>query len=101
MKQLETGTLSQDKKAEIHSKIGFYYWQNGEIELAIKHFEEAIKQDDRQAQTWANLGANYLAAGQYTEAIKALEAALKIKADLEFSDRIKQRLYWLKKITVN
>lgn len=95
--ELERKPASQ-RRAQIYNDLGVLYWSNRHMERAIDCFEKALKDDPNFAMTYANLAANYIDTGKYPEAIQALEKALSLDPQINFAEKMKERLEWLKKL---
>ncbi len=73
----------QYKQPESHANIALAYKDQGQHELAVKHFRESIRQDPWQPMVYNNLGNVLRELNRPKEAIKAYESAL--KQDGEFA----------------
>jgi tetratricopeptide (TPR) repeat protein len=60
------------------NKIGIGYHQLGQLDLAKKHYEEAIKLDSKYSEAINNLGTIYYARRDYKRAEKEYRKALKL-----------------------
>ena len=63
---------------------GYFDFNKGKYEDAIKYFENAIKSDPEAAIIYYNLGSTYLKMKEYTKAVNYLQKAVKL--DPEFKE---------------
>ncbi|MHC5058562.1 MAG: fused MFS/spermidine synthase [Planctomycetota bacterium] len=96
--QLRGADLPKDEAAEVHNKVGGLHWQNGEIERAIRSFEQALADDPRHAVALANIGMCYIASGRYEDAVTALERGLAVGRDESYASEVGHRLRWLRRV---
>ncbi len=66
------------ESALAHFGLGLVWNQRSEYDLAIKHFEKALRGQPDSVPVLRNLGKSYLMKGQDREAIAVLEKAIKI-----------------------
>lgn len=62
-----------------HDHLGMALADQGDIDAAIKHYQEAIRLDPRAARAYGNLGVAHANRGKIDEAIKDYEQALAIR----------------------
>jgi len=66
------------KGATAHYNLGLAYHDRGELDLAIKEYEEAVRIDPNHAEAHGNLGFTYPKRGDYQKAIKSLERFIEV-----------------------
>lgn len=71
----------QHRQPEAHANIALAYKDQGQLELAVKHFRESIRQDPWQAMVYNNLGNVLREMSQPREAIRVYESALKLDGE--------------------
>ena len=57
---------------------GIAAYERGELELALKYFQEAVKKNPNYAKAWKWLGRVYYELGRFEEAAKAYKRALEL-----------------------
>ena len=67
--------------AEYHSQLGILLFQRGQINEAIRQFQEAIRLKPDYAEAHNNLGVALVRKGQIDEAIRQYQEALRLKPD--------------------
>jgi spermidine synthase len=101
MEQLHFKNPGPEQRIQLYNDIGVLYWQNGQLELAIRYFKQALEENPDHPMSWANLGANYIEVGKYREALQAIKHALELKPGLQFAGQMKERMQWLEKTIKN
>ncbi|MHC4250364.1 MAG: tetratricopeptide repeat protein, partial [Planctomycetota bacterium] len=96
--RLRGGALPKDEAAEVQNKLGGLHWQNGEIEKAIRSFQQALVDDPRHAVALANIGMCYIASGRYEDAVTALARGLAVGRDGSYATEVGRRLRWLRRV---
>ena len=72
------GRSDSPEDSTAHFNLGYAYKTQGNIELAIREYKEAIKLNPRNAKAHNNLGNVYATKGMYEDAVKEYEEALRI-----------------------
>ncbi len=75
--EVKSGALSKNNQ-------GYFDFNKGKYDDAIKYFENAIKSDPKAAIIYYNLGSTYLKMKEYTKAVNYLQKAVKL--DPEFKE---------------
>lgn len=96
--RLENGNPYANEKMEIYNQLGVLNWMSRDFDVAIDYFEKVLEINPQHVRALANLGANSLEVGKYEDALLYLERALRLKPDMQYADRIKQRLQKLRTI---
>jgi len=96
MEQMRSEKFDNAQSVQIYDTIGLFYFQTREFDNAVLYYKKVLELDPQNASAFSNLGANYIETGQFTHAVKALEDALKWNPNIDYADRIKASLQWLK-----
>lgn len=65
----------------LHLNFGNTYYEQGDIDNALKEYQIAIELNPNYAEAYSNIGSIYLRRGNYAEAKVEIEKALKLKPD--------------------
>ena len=71
-------SVSENPDARKHYSLGQDEMQQGLYQLAVVHFENAVKTDPAFAFAWDNIGVCYRKLGEYDKAIKAYKKSIEI-----------------------
>ncbi|MFW6044627.1 MAG: tetratricopeptide repeat protein [Planctomycetota bacterium] len=76
---LEDASGHLSKHPEVQALAASFYWEVGELEKAIDHYQRAIENGaDRNQDLWVELGMALHASGQKQEAVEAYREAFQI-----------------------
>jgi len=67
---LEQSLFIFDKDAEVWNMLGVAYWQKGDFERALEHYEKALALDPGDAIINVNIGSFYVAMSQTTKRLE-------------------------------
>src|SRR5580698_3850567 len=67
----------QPPSARMENKIGIAFHEMSQLEIALKHYEKAIKLDHKYADAINNLGTIYYSEHEYHRAIQYFKRSLK------------------------
>lgn len=71
----------EQQKALRHNERGLELFSKGDLDGAIKSYQDAIRSDPKLAAAHNNLGGAYFAGGRFEEAAAAFRAACELDAD--------------------
>ena len=83
---LETKT-NPNESAKINNNIGNAYLAQGNLELALKHFQKAVELDPQLSEAYPNIGLVYVQMNEYDKALAAFEKAMKLGTDPELAKK--------------
>ncbi|KUO18435.1 tetratricopeptide repeat protein [Streptomyces dysideae] len=70
------GATAQAERAAYTERAGQLAWERGDLEVALRHFQEAVRLDPDQRAALAGQGRTLAALGRTTEALDAYRMAL-------------------------
>ncbi|MDQ8185896.1 tetratricopeptide repeat protein [Pelagicoccus sp. SDUM812002] len=74
-----SSSLGPDSSAAFDYILGNLYYQEGQGELAIDSYEQAVKKFPNYSQAYYNMGRAYVAEADYASALKSLQKSLSIE----------------------
>jgi tetratricopeptide (TPR) repeat protein len=80
--------INKHHKAFHYEKLGAYYLDQKQYDLAIPQFQEAIKKDPEMNDARYGLGKSLHGAGKYAEATEVLEELIKIDKKYDYGNAI-------------
>ncbi len=78
--------------SQIHSMLGFSYFQIQDYDMAVENLQVAIELDPDSAVDYASLGANYREKGDIKKAVSMFEKSLQIDPTLTVAEENLKRL---------
>lgn len=77
----------------VQNNLAMAYSDNGRLDLAERHYRQAIALEDGYAETRYNLGQLYLRQGRLDDALVQLQRALELEPDFIYAHVTLQELY--------
>jgi Flp pilus assembly protein TadD len=69
------------ERGRLHNNEGMAYLHIGQLDEAVRAFEQAVRLAPSDVKFWANLGGAYGNMGRYEKSVSALRKALEIAPD--------------------
>ncbi|MDN5327576.1 MAG: protein O-mannosyl-transferase [Candidatus Woesearchaeota archaeon] len=83
----------EEGTARVHNNLAMAYEEQGNLELAEKHYLKAISINDAYAQTRYNLATLYLRENRIKEAIENLNKSIEINPTFIYSYQLLSKIY--------
>lgn len=81
LKYTAKALLHDPNNSEALCTAGACYWAKNESQLAIEHYEKALKFKHEFDVAWYNLGLAFFDVGDFTNSVRAYREAVRIKPD--------------------